>query len=201
MVVAAGNDAEGQHPGPRLFPVRRTHEDRAAEAARGAHLRSKRRQLRKSSPGIARLPTRRARRTRSSRFANACLSAWLERSQICPCSHLIEFGFFVPFQDPARASPPVGSHRPGHSSAGRRIVRRRHRATVNFDSYRSFPAGGNTPSQTHTAMISAAGCLRQGACMQFEIVTADGRLFGFDGLDWSMIFGGSLVVCFIALLV
>jgi hypothetical protein len=43
--------------------------------------------------------------------------------------------------------------------------------------------------------------LRRGACMQFELVTADGRLFGFDVWDWSMILGGSLLVCFIALLV
>jgi hypothetical protein len=37
--------------------------------------------------------------------------------------------------------------------------------------------------------------------MQFElIITADGRLFGFDGWDWSMILGGSLLVGLVALL-
>jgi hypothetical protein len=37
--------------------------------------------------------------------------------------------------------------------------------------------------------------------MQFELMTADGRLFGFDIWDWSMIIGGSLLVSLIALLV
>jgi hypothetical protein len=37
--------------------------------------------------------------------------------------------------------------------------------------------------------------------MQFEIMTADGRLFGFDIWDWSMILGGSLLVGLVALLV
>jgi hypothetical protein len=36
--------------------------------------------------------------------------------------------------------------------------------------------------------------------MQFELVSVDGRLFGFDAWDWSMIFGGSLLVGFLALL-
>jgi len=37
--------------------------------------------------------------------------------------------------------------------------------------------------------------------MQFGLMTADGRLFDFDVWDWSMILGGSLLVCFIAFLV
>jgi hypothetical protein len=37
--------------------------------------------------------------------------------------------------------------------------------------------------------------------MQFEIMTADGRLFGFDIWDWSMILGGPLLVGLVALLV
>ena len=37
--------------------------------------------------------------------------------------------------------------------------------------------------------------------MQFEIMTADGRLFGFDIWDWCMILGGSLLVGLVALLV
>jgi hypothetical protein len=37
--------------------------------------------------------------------------------------------------------------------------------------------------------------------MQFELMTADGRLFGFDFWDWSMIVGGSLLVSLVALLV
>jgi hypothetical protein len=32
-------------------------------------------------------------------------------------------------------------------------------------------------------------------------MTADGRLFGFDISDWSMILGGSLIVGLVALLV
>jgi hypothetical protein len=71
---------------------------------------------------------------------------------------------------------------------------------VNFDSYRLSPAGGNTPSPTHTAMISAAGWSSAGACMQFELITADGRLFDLDVWDWSMMVGGSLLVGLVALL-
>jgi hypothetical protein len=41
----------------------------------------------------------------------------------------------------------------------------------------------------------------RGAFMQFELITADGRLFGFDIWDWSMILGGSLLVSLVALLV
>jgi hypothetical protein len=37
--------------------------------------------------------------------------------------------------------------------------------------------------------------------MQSEIMSADGRLFGFDIWDWSMILGGSLLVGLVALLV
>jgi hypothetical protein len=37
--------------------------------------------------------------------------------------------------------------------------------------------------------------------MQFELMTADGRLFGFDTWDWSMILGGSVLVSLLALLV
>jgi hypothetical protein len=37
--------------------------------------------------------------------------------------------------------------------------------------------------------------------MQFELMTADGRLFGFDRWDWSMILGGTLLVSLVALLV
>jgi hypothetical protein len=37
--------------------------------------------------------------------------------------------------------------------------------------------------------------------MQFELITADGRLFGFDIWDWSMILGGYLLVSLLALLV
>jgi hypothetical protein len=37
--------------------------------------------------------------------------------------------------------------------------------------------------------------------MQFELVTADGRLLGFDIWDWSMILGGSLLISLVALLV
>ena len=37
--------------------------------------------------------------------------------------------------------------------------------------------------------------------MQFELMTADGRLFDLDVWDWSMMVGGSLLACFIALLV
>jgi hypothetical protein len=47
-------------------------------------------------------------------------------------------------------------------------------------------------------MISAAA--RQGACMQFELITADGRLFDLDVWDWSMMLGGSLFVGIVALL-
>jgi len=36
--------------------------------------------------------------------------------------------------------------------------------------------------------------------MQFEFMTADGRLFELDVWDWSMILGGSLLVGFLALL-
>ena len=36
--------------------------------------------------------------------------------------------------------------------------------------------------------------------MQFEFMTADGRLFDFDAWDWSMILGGSLLVGLVALL-
>jgi hypothetical protein len=64
------------------------------------------------------------------------------------------------------------------------------KASVNFDSSRSFPVGGNKTT-----------IQRQGACMQFGLLTADGRLFDFDVWDWSMILGGSLLVCLIALLV
>jgi hypothetical protein len=37
--------------------------------------------------------------------------------------------------------------------------------------------------------------------MQFELMTDDGRFFGFDIWDWFMIIGGSLLVSLIALLV
>jgi hypothetical protein len=37
--------------------------------------------------------------------------------------------------------------------------------------------------------------------MQFELMTADGQLFGFDIWDWSMILGGSLLISLVALLV
>jgi hypothetical protein len=37
--------------------------------------------------------------------------------------------------------------------------------------------------------------------MQFELMTADGRLFGFDIWDWSMILGGSPLVSLVALLI
>jgi hypothetical protein len=37
--------------------------------------------------------------------------------------------------------------------------------------------------------------------VQFELMTADGRLFGFDIWDWSMIVGGSLLVRLVVLLV
>jgi hypothetical protein len=40
--------------------------------------------------------------------------------------------------------------------------------------------------------------------MQLELMTADGRLFGFDIWDiwdWSMILGGSLLVSLVGLLV
>jgi hypothetical protein len=40
----------------------------------------------------------------------------------------------------------------------------------------------------------------QGACMQFELITADGRLFDLDVWDWSMMVGGSLLVGLVALL-
>jgi hypothetical protein len=36
--------------------------------------------------------------------------------------------------------------------------------------------------------------------MQFELTTAEGRLFDFDVWDWSMILGGSLLVGLLALL-
>jgi hypothetical protein len=36
--------------------------------------------------------------------------------------------------------------------------------------------------------------------MQFELITADGRLFGFDIWDWYMILGGSLLVSLVAFL-
>jgi hypothetical protein len=37
--------------------------------------------------------------------------------------------------------------------------------------------------------------------MRFELMTADGRLFGFDIWDWSMILSGSLLVSLVGLLV
>jgi hypothetical protein len=37
--------------------------------------------------------------------------------------------------------------------------------------------------------------------MQFELMTADGQLFGFDIWDWSMILGGSLFISLVASLV
>jgi hypothetical protein len=37
--------------------------------------------------------------------------------------------------------------------------------------------------------------------MQFELMTADGQLFGFDIWDWSMIVCGSLLASLVALLV
>ena len=36
--------------------------------------------------------------------------------------------------------------------------------------------------------------------MQFELITADGRLFDLDVWDWSMILGGSLLVGLVPLL-
>ena len=36
--------------------------------------------------------------------------------------------------------------------------------------------------------------------MQFELITADGRLFDLDVWDWSMMVGGSLLVGLVALL-
>jgi hypothetical protein len=69
------------------------------------------------------------------------------------------------------------------------------RGPVNFDRHRLFPAAGNRTA------IGGGLAFRQGASMQFEVMTAEGRLFDFDIWDWSMILGGSLIVCFIALLV
>jgi hypothetical protein len=37
--------------------------------------------------------------------------------------------------------------------------------------------------------------------MRFELMTADGQLFGFDIWDWSTILGGSLLISLVALLV
>jgi hypothetical protein len=36
--------------------------------------------------------------------------------------------------------------------------------------------------------------------MQFELITADGRLFDLNLWDWSMMLGGSLLVGLLALL-
>jgi hypothetical protein len=36
--------------------------------------------------------------------------------------------------------------------------------------------------------------------MQFELITADGRLFDLDVWDWSVMVGGSLLVGLLALL-
>ena len=38
-------------------------------------------------------------------------------------------------------------------------------------------------------------------CLRFELMTADGQLFGFDIWDWSMILCGSLLISLVALLV
>jgi hypothetical protein len=62
------------------------------------------------------------------KFASACLSAWPENSRICSHSRPIAFGSSVPFQALFRARLLVGFRRPTHSSAGRRIVRRRRKA-------------------------------------------------------------------------
>jgi hypothetical protein len=63
------------------------------------------------------------------KFASACFSAYSENSRICLGSLPIAFGSSVPFQALFRARLLVGLRRPAHSSADRRIVRRRRKAT------------------------------------------------------------------------
>jgi hypothetical protein len=63
------------------------------------------------------------------KFASSCLSVWPEDSRICSGSLPIAFGSSVPFQALFRARPLVGSCRPAHNSADRRIVRQRRKAT------------------------------------------------------------------------
>jgi hypothetical protein len=75
------------------------------------------------------LPRHHATGEGGRRFADACLSAWPENSRICSNSRPIAFGSSVPFQALFRARLLVGLRRPTHSSAGRRIVRRRRKAT------------------------------------------------------------------------